>query len=178
MACTSVGRSAFYVYFKDRYQLIEALLKIVQEDFNQAAFPWFQGTDDPVAALYESLTSVINLSVVHGPILRAVSEAAPLDTKLEALWTGFMTFFDEGVEAAIIRDQKAGKIGNLNPRETSFALNCMNINYLIQSFGKNPQANPKTALNTLFGIWRSALFAETEIHGQVHLERPKSTKKD
>ncbi len=83
MAGTTLSRPAFYQYFDDLHDLIVQLLHEVEVVMHGTANPWISGEGEPVAALREALAGVIQTCVDHGPILRAVSDAAPLDERLE-----------------------------------------------------------------------------------------------
>lgn len=58
---------------------------------------WFHGEGDPIPLLEESLESIVPMFYQHGPILRAISDAAPMDERLEKTWTGFVKDFDDAV---------------------------------------------------------------------------------
>ena len=90
MADTSLSRPAFYQYFKDLHELIESLLSEVEAVMHQTAHPWINGEGEPIAALLESQKGVVQTCVDHGPIFRAVAEAAPLDERLERTWSAFI----------------------------------------------------------------------------------------
>jgi len=82
MAGTTLSRPAFYQYFTDLHHLIETLLGEVETVMHETANPWISGEGEPVSALRESLEGIVRVSVDHGPVFRAVSEAAPLDDRL------------------------------------------------------------------------------------------------
>lgn len=82
MSKTGASRSAFYQYFGDLYELIEALLRGLEASIFQVATPWLVGEGDPVPLLKESLTGLVRVCYERGPILRAVSDAAANDDRL------------------------------------------------------------------------------------------------
>jgi len=159
---TLTGRSSFYEYFRDRYDLAEALLKMIKNLGLKAAGPWFVGSGRSLPALRQALRDIIEVYVEHGPIMRAVAEAAPMDEKLDGLWRDFFQVFTRATAERIVKDQKAGHIPPINAHETAHALTHMDIAYLIDRFGKHPQGDPETALNTLFRIWASTLYGGEE----------------
>ena len=89
MGDTPLSRPAFYQYFTDLHELIESLLSEVGAVMHQTAHPWINGEGEPIAALWESQKGVVQTCVDHGPIFRAVAEAAPLDERLERTWSAF-----------------------------------------------------------------------------------------
>ena len=158
MAGTSLSRPAFYQYFSDLHELIESLLRDVEVVMHQTANPWITGEGEPIAALRKSLGGVVQTCVEHGPIIRAVSEAAPLDKRLERAWAAFMGTWDDAVEARIKAQQRDGLIPRLNARRIAHALNALDAAVLIAEFGRRPQGDPRAVLNTLHRIWIGALY--------------------
>ena len=43
--------------------------------------------------------------------------------------------------------------------ETARALNVMNVNYLLDAFGREPRVSAETAVRTLTGIWAALIDA-------------------
>jgi AcrR family transcriptional regulator len=160
MAETTLSRPAFYQYFHDLHDLLVSLLDEVEASMHAVANPWIAGEGEPLAALRDSLGGVVGKCVEHGPVLRAVYEAAPLDQKLEAAWSAFMVRWDDAVSARIEAHQQAGLIGPLDPRRTAKALNALDAAVLIAEFGRSPQGDPEAVLDTLHAIWVGALYGK------------------
>jgi AcrR family transcriptional regulator len=171
MAETGLSRSAFYQYFADLHELIESLLSEVEAIMHQTANPWISGEGEPIAALRESLGGVVQTCVDHGPIFRAVFEAAPLDERLEQAWSAFMGRWDDAVEARIKAHQRDGLIPRLNARRIANALNALNASVLIAEFGRRPQGAPEPVLNTLHTIWIGTLYGSMRGSGK-RLRKP------
>ena len=54
MSLAGTSRSAFYQYFEDLHDLMEALLRGLKEDIFDVAAPWLQGEGDPIPLLEET----------------------------------------------------------------------------------------------------------------------------
>jgi AcrR family transcriptional regulator len=161
MGDTPLSRPAFYQYFKDLHGLIEALLSEVGAVMHQTAHPWINGEGEPIAALRESLKGVVQTCVHHGPVFRAVSEAAPLDERLEQTWSEFMGLWDDQVESRIKAQQREGLISKSLPaRRIANALNSLDATLLIAEFGRRPQGDPKAVLDTLHHVWVATLYSQ------------------
>ena len=169
MAGTPLSRPAFYQYFSDLHELIESLLRDVETVMRQTANPWINGEGEPIAALRKSLGGIVQTCVEHGPILRAVVEAAPLDKRLERAWKAFFRRWDDAVEARIKAQQRDGLIPRLDARRMAHALNALDAAVLIEEFGRRPQGDPRAALDTLHRIWSGALYGQPP--GSLALER-------
>jgi AcrR family transcriptional regulator len=158
MAGTSLSRPAFYQYFTDLHDLMESLLREVEVVMHQTANPWILGEGEPIAALRTSLRGVVETTRDHGPILRAVFEAAPLDARLEAAWSAFMGRWDNDISARIVAQQEAGLIRALDARRMANALNALDAAVLVAEFGRHPQGDVEAVLETLHTIWVGALY--------------------
>jgi AcrR family transcriptional regulator len=161
MAGTTLSRPAFYTYFTDLHELIESLLGEVEAVMHEVAHPWISGEGEPLAALLESQRGVVQTCVDHGPIFRAVAEAAPLDERLEGTWSAFNERWDAVVEARIKAQQADGLISeSLDAKRIANALNTMDTGLLIAEFGRRPQGDPEAVLDTMNYIWSTTLYRE------------------
>lgn len=160
MQGTSIGRSAFYVYFQDRYQLIAALLERLEAQLVEAAEPWLGEVHlDPLADVRSSIERTVAVWVAHGPVLRAIADAAPQDELVQAAYRwGLLERFIVAVAERIEEGQKLGRVQPLNPPETAAALILMNERYLADRLGTVPQSDPEEVVETLYGIWTAVLY--------------------
>ncbi|MEZ6143650.1 MAG: TetR/AcrR family transcriptional regulator [Zavarzinella sp.] len=155
---TGISRSAFYQYFNDLHDLMEVLLRGLGHDILEVSAPWFHGEGDPLPLLKVSLGALVQVCYERGPIVRAVSDAAPSDERLEKSWSNFLSGFDDIVAARIKQHQDAGLIPMFDPHPVAVALNRMDAALVIQSFGRRPQAEPRPVLETMIRIWSSTLY--------------------
>ena len=161
MSATDVSRSAFYQYFGDLHDLMETLLAGLETKILDVAQPWFVGHGDPVEDLRASLRGLVDVCYQHGPVLRAVSEAAAEDEKLDKAWNGLLQRFDDAVATRIEHYQAAGLIRDLEARPIAVALNRMDAYFLIQAFGRRPRQSREAVLTAVQAIWCSTLFPES-----------------
>ena len=159
MSSTSAGRSAFYQYFEDLYDLAETLLRGLEADILEVAAPWFQGEGDPLSLLEESLRGLVRVCYERGPILKAVADAAVSDRRLEKEWSAFLARFDDAVTARIEQQQAAGLIPAFDARPVAVALNRMDASLLIEAFGSRPRSRPEPVLDAITRVWVSTLYS-------------------
>jgi AcrR family transcriptional regulator len=175
MAGTELSRPSFYQYFSDLHCVIESLLGEVEAVMHQTANPWISGEGEPISVLRASLGGVVKTVVEHGPIFRAVSEAAPLDERLEKSWSVFMGRWDAAVRARIEAQQRDGLISpSINAQRTANALNSLNASVLISEFGRQPQGDSDAVLETLHGIWVGTLYGRSP--KRLRASKPSTTK--
>ena len=155
MAPTGACRSAFYRYFKDLHELMEILLDVVKDDVMAATGPWFTGAGDPVALLNDSLDGLVKVCYHRGPILRATTDAATADERLEKAWAQFVKQFNDGVTARIEADQAQGLIPDFDARPVAIALNLMDAYTVIEAF----RYDDREASRNRFGMrWAESGF--------------------
>ncbi len=158
MAPTGIGRSAFYQYFDDLHDVMESLLKLLQEEILNVDEPWLKGVGDPVDLLRETLAGVVDICYERGPFLRAITDAAATDTRLEKAWMDFASSFDDAGAALIEAEQEQGLIPAFDAYPVIFALNRLNAYTLIQAFGQHPRKQKEPVLEALERIWISTLY--------------------
>ena len=171
MSGTTVGRSAFYQYFQDLHELMETLLAELERDILGAAGAWFTGAGDARELLRDSLAGLVRVCFESGPILRAVSDAAPNDSRLERAWFSFLGRFDDAVAARIAADQRQGLIEELDARLVAVSLNRLDTFMLIHAFGRHPRPAPEPVLGALIQIWTSTLYGIKRNHSEEPLIR-------
>jgi AcrR family transcriptional regulator len=172
MASTGAGRSAFYQYFKDVYELMENLLDMLQDEILDAAEPWTAGVGDPVALMRETLAGLVHVCYRRGPFLRAITDAATTDTRLEKAWMQFLGGFDDVACARIEADQKQGLIPDFAARPVAVALTRLDAYTLIHAFGRRPRSRQKPVREALARVWISTLYgAEWLSKGSSNLVR-------
>jgi AcrR family transcriptional regulator len=158
MAETGASRSAFYQYFDGRHELMESMLDILQHEILEAAAPWISGVGDPVALLREALAGLVRVCYDRGPFLRAVTDAAPTDKRIEEAWNDFLRRFDDASTARIQADQEQRLIPAFDARPVAVALNRLDASALIDSFGRRPRSRPEPVREALMRIWISTLY--------------------
>jgi AcrR family transcriptional regulator len=83
MSRTTLSRKSFYVYFRDRSELITALVRPLRAGADAALAHWI-GAADPVAAGRAALRAAAGMYREHGTILRALFWASADDPELAA----------------------------------------------------------------------------------------------
>jgi AcrR family transcriptional regulator len=158
MASTSVSRSAFYQYFNDLHDVMGSLLKNLQEEILNVDEPWLMGVGDPVNLLRETLSGLVDVCYERGPFLRAFTDAAATDARIEEAWCSFLSGFDGAGTARIEADQKQGLSPASDAYPVMFALNRLNAYTLIHAFGQHPRKPKEPVLEALERTWISTIY--------------------
>jgi TetR/AcrR family transcriptional regulator, ethionamide resistance regulator len=167
MVRTGLSRPAFYAYFKDRYDLVTRLLEGVGGLLFALDWRWLSGTadgDDAREVLVDALRAGSQTFVEYGPVLRAISDAAGYDARVEEVYRGgLIERLIAAVAARISRDVEAGVTpGDLDPGQTARALVLMTERYLLDTFGR-PEKRPsrretEAVFGTLEAVWVRTLY--------------------
>ena len=152
------GRTIFYRHFDDMADLLiragrEAFegLYLAEEAFRNAHV----GGQPNIRAAIETAVDVYR---EHGPLLRAIFEAAAAgDEQIIAGRQAMLERFDALVEDVLRTSPWAAGRGNDEIAETARALNLLNVNYLLDAFGREPRVSRETAASTLAGIWSAVI---------------------
>ncbi len=181
MRGTTIGRSAFYVYFGSINELAAVFVHELSAKIEAAIVGWRNAEDDPIARVRETLRGGVEFWEVNGPMIRALEEASWHDDHLRA------AFRDEvglrpivQTTELILRDQATGWIGPMDAREMSVALNRFNLTYLNDRFGnprrKSKPTDKEKALEVLERVWTATLYGKVterkaKHRGQAPLRR-------
>jgi TetR/AcrR family transcriptional regulator, ethionamide resistance regulator len=155
MERTRLGRSSFYVHFRDTGDLTAALLERLEGQLWQAASRW-TSADGGQAALDAALGAVVDVWHRHGPVLRAIVEASFTDPRLDQLWRGGV--IDRFADAVADGIRQLPDRPRTDPDELATALLLLNERYLMDRLGTQPQADPKLVVNTLSTLWHRTLY--------------------
>ena len=160
MATTSISRSAFYRYFDDIHELMQALLTRLESEILEGASPWLSENGDPVALLYESLAAEVRICYRHGPFIKAISDAAGTNAQLEDEWNWFLDRFDDALSERIVADQELGLIEAFDPRPVATALNRVDAAMYVRAFGHRPRSRPEPIQEAITRVWVSTLYGQ------------------
>jgi TetR/AcrR family transcriptional regulator, ethionamide resistance regulator len=154
MATAGIGRTLFYRHFDDLGDLIlRAGREAVDEIFAAQEVLARSREGFGADSIRDSLEAAVAVYQRHGPVLRAVAEAAADDERVAAGQDRIRRRFDQLVAAALL-DATATDPGRIaDADETARALNVMNENYLLDAFGREPRVSAETALRTLTEVW-------------------------
>jgi AcrR family transcriptional regulator len=169
MVRTGLSRPAFYAYFSDRYDLVTRLLEGVGGLLLALDWRWLSGTADgdrdrARKVLIDALQVGSRTFVEYGPVLRAISDAAGYDAKVEEAYSyGLIERLVASVATRISSDIEAGVTpGDLDPEQTARALVLMTERYLLDAFGRPERRLSRGETEAVFGtleeVWVRTLY--------------------
>jgi AcrR family transcriptional regulator len=153
MERTTLSRKSFYVYFRDRSELITALVRPLRAGADAALAHW-TGAADPVAAGRAALRAAAGMYREHGTILRALFWASAGDPELAAARHGLTEpVIDTAVRAIspIAADPDPERL-----RATVRPLVTMNVHSLLALPSDATDSELDELVDTLASIWERA----------------------
>lgn len=159
MRRTGLKRPAFYVHFRDKYDLALRVVQDIGKELFVLSNRWLKGNNFPIDAL-AAIEGIVQVYQKHGAVLRALSDAAVADERVEQIYRALIQDFIVATAKHIREEQLAGRITKeMNVEETARALILLDERYLTEALGRSPQTDPKVVISVLYNIWISTLYA-------------------
>ncbi len=161
MRPTGYGRTVFYRHFTGLPDLVLAVLARVLPEFTAAtaAFVEASGQEPDLERYRQLLRPIVEHWAQHGPLMRAMRDAAVYDATIDGLVAGAQDRFHEMVVAALTRRRDAGALQTADLQQLARLLESMNQRYLLLAFGDGAQTDVEQAIDTLALGWNAILGA-------------------
>ena len=149
-----IGRTIFYRHFDDLGDLLMRAGREAIDDLlsAQVAFSRARMGDSP-DVVRAAIEPAVAAYVRHGPLLRAIGEAAAVDERIATGQEAMRERFRELVEQVLRASPNLAVDPAADIAEVARALNGMNEKYLLEVFGREAQVSAETATRTLSAIW-------------------------
>jgi AcrR family transcriptional regulator len=170
MERTTLSRKSFYVYFRDRYELLTRLFKPLRRELDEAnALALARATGDLVADARAALEAVASFFAgKDGPLVRALHEATAYDPEAARVWREF----NEPVIAAFTekthREIAAGRIpAGIEVEPTVRALVGMNLYCFFDRVVGHREADVEAIVESLVSVWARTLLLSDPVPVRV-----------
>jgi len=158
MRRTGLSRPSFYVYFRDRHDLVLKVVEHIGGELFAMSERWYKGTGDGTALVRDAIDGVVGVFSEHGPVLRALADAAAEDPRVEEAYGALIQRFVDATARHIEAEVAAGRILPLDPVPTATALTWMMERYLQLSLGRPPLVPEEQVAGALTTIWSRVLY--------------------
>jgi len=144
------GRTIFYRHFDDLGDLLIRASRDAVQQLYASQLPLAEASaSDARDVVRQVAEQAVAAFERHGPLLRAVHEAASSDPEVAAGYSAMRRQFDGLVEQAL--RARGARVDDV--AETARALNLLNEAYLLDAFGRKPRVSTETAVQTVTEIW-------------------------
>ena len=158
MRRTGLSRPSFYVYFRDRHDLVLKVVEHIGGELFAMSERWYAGTGDGQTLIREAIQGVVGVFAEHGPVLRALADAASDDPRVEAAYVALLQRFVDATARHIEEEVAAGRVLPLDPVPTATALTWMMERYLQLHVARAPGVPVDRATDTLTTILQRVLY--------------------
>ncbi|GAC70914.1 TetR/AcrR family transcriptional regulator [Gordonia soli] len=152
MQHTTLSRKSFYVYFADRAELLQALVRPIRVEADAALARW-SSSDDPVGAGLAALAAAAHMYRRHSPILRAILASSVTSPDLDSVRSAFVQPMTD-VATAIVGDTAPDLD---DPDAVATALVTMNVHVLLTLHPDSSDAEVDAIVDAIATIWRRTL---------------------
>jgi len=149
-------RTAFYLYFRDKRELLERLTERVVERLYEEGDRWWSG-EDGRRDLRAALTDLQATYGEHARLLRAVVDASAYDEQIGEFWRALMGRFIEATERRLIADGEAERAA----ASKAFVLCWMTERSCYQHYERVARSEPADdgeLLDSLTEVWEKAVY--------------------
>lgn len=156
MEHTTLSRKSFYVYFRDRYELLTKLFTPLRRELDDAnALFLDRPTGDLVTDARTSLHTVARfLASRDGALVRALHEASGYDREAARIWREFNEPVITALTGQLRREISAGRLAaGIDVEPTVRALVGMNLYCFFEQIVGNSTADVEAIAETLLTIW-------------------------
>jgi AcrR family transcriptional regulator len=165
MRRTGLSRPSFYVYFRDRHELVLRVVEHIGGELFAMSERWYKGTGEGPVLIREAIDGAVGVFAAHGPVLRALADAAADDPRVEAAYGELLQRFVDATAQHIEREMAAGRILPLDAEQTAIALTWMMERYLQLTLGRTPGRPLAEVSGTLTTIWSRVLYGTEGARG-------------
>lgn len=154
---TAAGRSrtAFYLYFRDKRELLMRLTEVVAATLYDEADRWWSG-DDGRRELRTALADVLGTYREHADLLRAVVEASAYDEEVAEFWRALVGRFAAATEQRLVAEGQAPGLAAAK----AFALTWMVERACYQQIVRGARVDDPQLVDALVEIWERAVYAD------------------
>ena len=158
MATAGLTRTLFYRHFDDLGDLVARLLEDASAELYEQERKIAMTALEGQRTIRDALEPAVATLAHHGPLLRAIKEAASHDERIEEGYEAMVARFGALIEGYLTMLADEGSTRIADPVQTARALNLMNLAYLLDAFGSSePKVTPEVAVRTLVEIWEGVL---------------------
>ena len=158
MERTTLSRKSFYVYFRDRHELIARLVQPLRAGLDESAAELRATHTDPRELAHALFLDVAHTYMQHGELLRALRESAGHDEDAERVWREFTDPPIAGLALWIRAAEAAGQSRGLDADAAARALVTMNLGCFFDQLIGQPDADAEKLVDTLVEIWWRTIY--------------------
>ncbi|MGZ5340574.1 MAG: TetR/AcrR family transcriptional regulator [Solirubrobacterales bacterium] len=153
-----ISRSAFYLHFRDKHDLLLVALEEVAGELRHTAERWWLPEGAPAERIRVAVAAMVSVYAEHAALLRVATEASNYNEEVREAWLRIIARFIARAAERIGAEQRNGLISeSLDAAATAEALvwmaeRCCNV-YL----GRG-ERSAEEVVEQLASVWAAALY--------------------
>ena len=159
MERTTLSRKSFYVYFRDRHELIARLVAPLRAELDAQADAARAAHTDPRELFRAIFLDVARAYMAHGELLRALRESSGHDEDAARVWREFTDPPIADLARRIRTETELGGSAGLDPDATARALITMNLGCFFDQLIGKPDADPEKLVDVLIEVWTRTIYS-------------------
>jgi TetR/AcrR family transcriptional regulator, ethionamide resistance regulator len=157
-AGAGVSRSAFYLHFRDKHDLLLAVVEEVAGELEQMADRWWHGEGPPAERVRRAIEGVVAVYSEHAAVLRVATEVSTYDEEVRDAWRAIVERFIEAGAEHIRSEQERGMVSaRIDATAAAEALVWMNERYSYIYLGRGERP-AEAVVEALVPVWTGALY--------------------
>ncbi len=153
-----VSRTAFYVHFRDKSELLLAAVGDVTAILYAEAERWWHGTGEPAELVRKAIGGVAAVYAEHASLMRIATEVSTYDEEVRGFWMELIGRFVAATTDHIRLEQEAGRIrDSLGAAATADSLTWMTERCCYVHLGRG-EGTPEALTEALSAVWVAALY--------------------
>ena len=158
MRRTELSRPSFYVYFRDRHELVLRVVQHLFQNFMGPSGAWLINEQGGPQELREGMEGAVEVYRERGHVLRALADAAADDPDVESAYLGLVNSFRDLIAKKIEGEIAAGRVKEMNSTEVAAALIWTAERYLYLSFAPTSTTENSTVADTLCTVFTRTIY--------------------
>ena len=146
-------RTAFYLYFRDKRQLLMRLAERVATTFYAESERWYQGSAG-AGDVRPALAAITRTYREHAALLGAVVEASGYDERVNGFWRVVIGRFVTATRDKLVSEGEP----EASAEAKAFALTWMTERSLYQQFGGGEPLDNDAFLDALVDVWERSVY--------------------
>jgi AcrR family transcriptional regulator len=159
MERTTLSRKSFYVYFRDRHELITRLVAPLRAEIDARAGEARSSSDSPREQLRAIFLEVARVYMRNGELLRALRESSERDADARRVWREFTDPPTARMADFIRAETEAGNSQGLDPAAMARTLITMNLACFFDQLIGRRGARPEPLIELLVDVWMRVIYA-------------------
>jgi AcrR family transcriptional regulator len=144
MAEAGLSRTVFYRHYDGLPELLLELFEAVAAEL---------AAELEAGDLREVIEAAVHAFAAHGPLMRAVDQAANHDALIERVQRATSDRFTARMAEQLAEGMEEGRVRPGNAYELARALNLMNQRYLLETVARDPEFDQDCAVAALLAVW-------------------------